>query len=280
MTLLRMPNNGAKEEQGTAVIVFGTEINTVNLIARLPQEKLKKVRDATSAALGSKYISLLDIRSRIRYLSFYAKVVCLGRVFMETLGLFRPILCTCLWPLNAAFQQKFENSTGYCFFDETHRETVQVFTDASLCGLGSFYYNTIGIFWTSAHIPQCQAFIAKTRNFGRQHTDQTQDQHSINVFEVEAILLAFELWTRHRVVIYTDSSTAESGLLKNTLIGQSNAPLRELLLLASKYDTVIEARWIRSEENALVDAPSRFDDRKVANLCPDWQSPFSSMIHP
>lgn len=53
MTLLRMPNNGAKEEQGTAVIVYGTEINTFNLIARLPQEKLKKVRDATSAALGS-----------------------------------------------------------------------------------------------------------------------------------------------------------------------------------------------------------------------------------
>lgn len=49
-----MPNNGAKEEQGTAVIVFRTEINTVNLIARLPQEKLKKVRDATSAALGIK----------------------------------------------------------------------------------------------------------------------------------------------------------------------------------------------------------------------------------
>lgn len=116
MTLLRMPNNGAKEEQGTSVIVYGTEINTFNLIARLPQEKLKKVRDATSAALGSKYISLLDIRSRIRCLSFYAKVIRLGRVFMETLGPFRPILCTCLWPLNAAFQQKFENSTGYCFF--------------------------------------------------------------------------------------------------------------------------------------------------------------------
>lgn len=96
MTLLRMPNNGAKEEQGTAVIVYGTEINTFNLIARLPQEQLKKVRDATSAALGSKYISLLDIRSRIRCLSFYAKVIRLGRVFIETLGLFRPILCTCL----------------------------------------------------------------------------------------------------------------------------------------------------------------------------------------
>ena len=56
-----MPNNGAKEEQGTIVIIFGIEIDTVNLIARLPQAKLQKVRDATSAALASRSISLLDV---------------------------------------------------------------------------------------------------------------------------------------------------------------------------------------------------------------------------
>lgn len=66
------------------------------------------------------------------------------------------------------------------------------------------------------------------------------------MFEVEDILFAFELWAKfwihHRVIIYTDSSTAKSGLLKNTLIGQTNALLREFLLFASKYDIVIEAR--------------------------------------
>lgn len=296
MALLGMPNNESKEEQGTAVIVFGIEIDTVNLIARLPQEKLQKVRDATSAALASKSISLLDIRSLIGYLSFCAKAVRLGRVFMRKLWDFlkaypshlsrtakrripTEIREDLLW-----WNRLLPEFNGVLFFDETHRETVQVFTDASLCGLGGFYYNTTDGFWTSAHIPQSQAFIAKTQNFGRPHTEQTQDPQSINVFEVEAILLAFELWaeswTRQRVIIYTDSSTAESGLLNNTLIGQPNAPLRELLLLASKYDIVIEARWIRSEDNGLADALSRFDDRKVANLCPHWQSPFTSMIRP
>ena len=53
MVLLGMPNNGSKEEQGTVVIVFGIEIDTVNFIARLPSEKLEKVRKATSAALAS-----------------------------------------------------------------------------------------------------------------------------------------------------------------------------------------------------------------------------------
>ena len=90
--------------------------------------------------------------------------------------------------------------------------------------------------------------MAKTQHFRRPHTEQTQIPQSINVFEAEAILLAFELWAeswaRQRVIIYTNSSTTESGLLNNTLIGQPNAPLRELLLLASKYDIVIEARWV------------------------------------
>ncbi len=296
MVLLGMPNNRSKEEQGTVVIVFGIEIDSVNLIARLPLEKLEKVRKATSTALASGSISLLDIRSLIGYLSFCAKTVRLGRVFMRKFWDFLKAYAShlsrtakrripaeiredLLW-----WNRFLPDFNGVLFFDETHRETTQVFTDASLCGLGGFYYSTPDAFWTSAYIPQTQAFVAKTQYFGQPHIHQSQDRQSINVFEVEAILLAFELWAkswiRHRVIIYTDSSTAESGLLKNTLIGQPNAPLRELLLLASKYDIVIEARWIKSEENGSADALSRFDERKVASLCPYWQRPFSSMILP
>lgn len=120
-------------------------------------------------------------------------------------------------------------------------------------------------------MPQAQVFIAKTLYFGQLLIDQSSDRPSINVFEVEAIFLVFELWTkfliRHWVIIYTDSLTAESGFLKNTLISKSNALLREFLLLISKYDIVLEACWIKSKKNGLVDAFSRFDKKKVANLC-------------
>ena len=61
MVLLGIPNNGSKEKQGTVVIVFEIEIDTVNFIARLPSEKLGKVRNVTSAALASTSISLRDI---------------------------------------------------------------------------------------------------------------------------------------------------------------------------------------------------------------------------
>ena len=101
-----MPNNGAKEEQGIVVIVFEIEIDTVKLIARLPQAKLQKVRDATSAALASRSISFLNIRSLIGYLSFYAKAVCLGRVFMRKLWEFLKA-----YPLHLSYTAKQRIST-------------------------------------------------------------------------------------------------------------------------------------------------------------------------
>lgn len=55
---------------------------------------------------------------------------------------------------------------------------------------------------------------------------------SINVHEVEAILLLLQIWGsswhRHKIIIHTDNSTAYSGLLDSTLKGLANAPLREI----------------------------------------------------
>lgn len=169
--LLSMPHNKTKE-QGTSVVVFGIEIDTVNSIARLPQEKLHKVRNATSAALASKSISLLDICSLIGYLSFCAKAVWLGRVFMRKLRDFlkayplhlsrtaKRRIPIDIWEDLLWWNRLFPEFNGVLFFDKTHRETVQVFTDASLCGLGGLYYSITDSFWTSAHIPQSQASIS------------------------------------------------------------------------------------------------------------------------
>ncbi len=69
---------------------------------------------------------------------------------------------------------------------------------------------------------------------------------SINVYEVEAILLAFQVWAEkwsgQRLRVFTDSITAHSGLREFTLKSLPNAPLREIWLLAAKWDIVIEAQ--------------------------------------
>ena len=96
----------------------------------------------------------------------------------------------------------------------------------------------------------------------------------INIFEMEAISQAFELfsyqWRGHRVFVHTDNSTACIGLNKHTLSSPANAPLRNTLLQAAGSDIIIVPQWISGESNGLANALSRFDNEKVANLCPHW----------
>lgn len=96
------------------------------------------------------------------------------------------------------------------------------------------------------------------------------DDPSINV--VEAILLAFQLWApmwqKQRLKFSTDSTTAYSGLREYILKGPANAMLREIWLLAAKWDIVIDPYWIKGKRIRLTNALSRFDEERLTVLCP------------
>ena len=156
---------------------------------------------------------------------------------------------------------------GILFFDDPKRETVQVYTDASSQGMGGFFYANGTLLWKDAvHL------ILQENSFS---TAFDEHRAHINVLEVLAILRAFQTWSSSwsgkRVITYTDSSTAWTGLLKNTLHGPANEPLRTIFLLAAEKDIILEPRWLQSEENALADALSRFNTNAIANICPHWQ---------
>ena len=83
--LLGIPRNDSKDRDGTEVVVFGIEIDTSSLTARLPKEKLTKAIEATSRILNEKSVSFLDMQSLVGFLSFCSQAVRLGRVFMRRL---------------------------------------------------------------------------------------------------------------------------------------------------------------------------------------------------
>ena len=79
------------------------------------------------------------------------------------------------------------------------------------------------------------------------------------------------------VVIHTDSSTAQLGLIKLTLKAESqNEPLRRLLL-AAQLDIKIEPQHLPGEENGLADALSRDLQDHIADGCPHWQKSYHSL---
>ena len=109
------------------------------------------------------------------------------------------------------------------FFDTRSRYTISLYTNACLYGLGDFFFEGRRD-WPIAAIDQVNAFQAivngKTFPLNRKMA-KNPDDPSINVHEVEAILLAFQVWSptwhRKRVIIHTDSTTAASGLEDSTL---------------------------------------------------------------
>jgi hypothetical protein len=94
----------------------------------------------------------------------------------------------------------------------------------------------------------------------------------INVKEIDAILIAFQLfsnaWQGHKAVLHTDSFTALWGLRKGYIKGAANMPLGQLLLLAAVRDIDLYPTWLSSKDNALADALSRLDLSRIADICP------------
>ena len=282
---LGIPRQDAKDVEGTVVLVFGLEVDTNNFIVRVPPDKVARAEQATSFALEQPSLTLKEVQSLTGFLSFCAQAVQLGWIFMRRLWNFIAEYP----PASSQFTRRrlplevYEDLTwwnkllptynGVLFFDAQSRPTIQVYTDACPEGLGGFYYSGGELFWdqTIPALEQKKAFIIPT----------SSSSH-INVHELEALLVAFDIWAKSwhkcKVIVYTDNTTAFNGLSNLTLRGPGNKPLRQLLLLAAQHDIIIEARWIKSEDNGLADALSRKNYPLIANLCPHWQAPLSSML--
>jgi hypothetical protein len=289
---LGIPRNDAKDCVGCVLTVLGIEVDTHQFVARLPQDKLNRALKATASTLAQQSLTLKEAQSLTGFLSFCAPVVRLGWVFMRRLWSY-----VASFPFGApkAMKQRIpalvmedirwwnsflQQCNGTRFFSENDRDTVFLYTDASGVGMGGFFLQS------NHHYPWdvIPGLIDQRNAFASAFSRDPNTPFDINIFEVQAILLAFQTWAYHwkrmRVVVSTDSSTAQRGLRKNTLAGPANEPLRSILLLAAEYDIVIEPRWISGRSNTLADALSRFDWDTIANLCPHWQNSFDSMLLP
>ncbi len=132
--------------------------------------------------------------------------------------------------------------------------TQTLYTDVCPYGLCGFYFEGRQA-WEQVKVNQSDAFCAIVQGKSLQANrkmKKNRDDSNINVHEVETILLAFQIWAKkwsgQRLRVFTDSTTEHSGLRKFILKGFPNAPLREIWLLAAKWDIVIKAKWIEGKK--------------------------------
>jgi hypothetical protein len=287
--------NDDKDDEGTLLIILGRVVDSLTRTVSIPQEKINRTIAAAKAALEKDSLTLLEAQELAGLVTFCASAVQLGFVF-----------CRRLWTFIASYQRRWHKSykrrlpaavrediqwwhdlfptyNGVRFFDDSKREMVHLFADASVHGMGAFFLEGIQsqtCVWQDhvAQLPQDHAFAETLPPW-----DDTKP-FDINIFEITALLRAFELWgngwSRKMIILHTDSSTAHLGLVKQTLRSpEHNEPLRRLLLLSAHRDIKIEPLHIAGEDNGLADALSRDAQDFIANWCPHWQKSFHSLNH-
>ncbi|OXV06133.1 hypothetical protein Egran_06099 [Elaphomyces granulatus] len=165
---------------------------------------------------------------------------------------------------------------GVRFFDDSNRRIIHLFTDAAQ-RMGAFYFddvNSPACDWRdhACHLPPEHALALPSPN------RDPHEHFDINIFEITALLRAFEVWSQQwrgkLIVIRTDSSTTQLGLIKQTLNAESqNDPLYTATppnILAAQLDIKIEPQQLPGEENGRADALSRDLQDHIASRCPYW----------
>jgi hypothetical protein len=246
-----------KDAQGTTVDYLGLTIDSIKMEARLPINKLQRIlREVKEILSPKKMITRHELQSLLGFLTFCTKVFPLGRPFLRhifnmlrrphkrqrltaaarrDLQWWRTLLP--LWSgITAISPRRFE---------------VTIETDAS----GS---KGIGGYWP-----------ATKRMFSTRLPRRHRKKH-INFKEMFAVLFAIaewgESWKGQELLVKCDNEAVVHGINKKTIRGAAIAPLQQLLLLTALNDIVVKATWISTKENAVADALSRFDTKKLAKL--------------
>lgn len=115
------------------------------------------------------------------------------------------------------------------FFDHRSWPPIQLYKDAFMTGLGSFYYAGLDT-WRQSEIFQNHAFILCFSDTNvdtlSSNTGILATHNHINTYKVQAILLAFQTWAPYwygsKKIIHTNSTIAFEELRKHTLKRLSN----------------------------------------------------------
>lgn len=268
--------NASKDGQGTTLECLGIEIDTEEMMARLPTRKHEKATRLVHTMLAASSVTRAECEEITGFLNFCSEVVPLGRTHLQRVYSFmkewhRP---RARRPLSAGARKDLlwwsdllPLTRGIQLLDKERRQ-FHLFTDACDYGMGGFWYEGSPAegYWQNRVIPQENWFVLSI----------PQRQH-INISETEVIGVALQkwsdIWKHGTLVIHTDNKTALSGFNNKTTRGDAMDSLRQSLLLAAAMDIVLAGVWISTKDNGLADAISRFDWRAVANLCPNWQIP-------
>ena len=223
----------------TKVILHGIEVNTVQLTASLPADKVKSLEGAIQNISKCKSITLQQVQSVIGYMNFACKVIIPGRAFSRRLidltkGVTKPHHHV---RLNkearadlAAWETFLTSFNGsYLFISQQwlSSENIRLYTDSA----GSLGYAAVyGSNWVNGAWPSTWA------------------NQSIALLELYPVLLALEIWgshlANHSILFLSDNEAVVHIVNKQS----SREPrimvlVRRLVLCALKFNVLFKVGY-------------------------------------
>ena len=249
----------------TTIPFLGITLDSVQLEARLPPDKLTRIKQELQTWSTKETTSKRELLSLIGTLSFAAKVIPPGRTFLRRMidlastetNLKSTITLDDSFKLDLAWWRSFIASwNGRSFLSSPKwlpNTSLNLFTDSSGCiGYGAYYqYHWFQGTWNSSQLAM-----------------------SIQWKELYPIVLAAATWgpywSKRRILFLCDNqavvSILQSGTSRSTEI---MSLVRSLHLCAARYNFSHFAKHVPGVDNSIADSLSRYNMQVFKRLAPD-----------
>jgi hypothetical protein len=264
MDHLNIPLNEQKTVlPSTTVLVHGIEVDSINMVARLPTEKLETARNQLITLCHKKKATLKEIQSILGLLNFTCKVIKPGRAFLHrlidlTIGITKPYHFIKItkevqsdirtW---LSFLENFNGTTILTKQLWQNSQQLSLFTDASsLHGFG----------------------IVNGKKWAFGIWDQLEKYH-INILELYPIVLSVLLWpselSNKCILFFSDNEAVVQILNSQTCKCHIMMKLVRLFVLQClSYNILFRLKHIKGKFNTTADLLSRLQVMEARRISP------------
>lgn len=248
----------------TCITIYGIELDSIDMVSRLPMDKLDKCRNLVRLFSNRKKVALRELQSLIGVLNFACLVVVPGRAFLRrlidlTIGIEKPHYLIrfnkevradlTMW---LHFLDNF-NGKSVLFPEEWESSDItRLFTDASgLLGFAAVF----GSKWFAAEWSESL--------LGMQ----------IAVKELFPIVLALEIWgveMANRKILFMSDNMAVVEVINKQSSREKHLMhlLRRLVLVCLSNNILFKAKHIPGKYNVVADRLSRLQFQKAREAAP------------
>ncbi|KAK3099735.1 hypothetical protein FSP39_008685 [Pinctada imbricata] len=259
----------------TVLTIYGIEIDSIAMEARLPTEKLEKLKVMLESTTRRKKITLKELQSLIGLLNFACTVIAPGRAFLRRLidltcnvnNKHHHIRLNCearadiqAW---LTFIETFNGKSIFLPDQWVSSQKLNLYTDAS-GKLG--FAAVLGSEW----------FVG--------HWIEEHQTYQIAIKELFPIVLALEIWgpilANRKILFFSDNMAVIEIINKQSSKDKTIMRLiRRLVLCALQYNIVFRAKHIAGKLNVIADNLSRFKFQEAKTLAP-WLKLQPTIIPP